>query len=94
MRKALEEALRAARERPSFGLYLLALLLFPFKWLSPFSHEQAGWIDVLIAAAAATWGWEQLRARATFRLRSPHWFGAAYLALGALSALVASSDPS
>jgi len=85
-------SLRAARERPSFALYLVALLLFPFKWLSPFAHEQAGWIDILIAASAVTWGWEQLRAGAKVRLRAPHWFGAAYLALGALSALLASSD--
>jgi hypothetical protein len=90
--KALEAAVRSARERPSFALYLVALLLFPFKWLSPFSHEQAGWIDILVAASAVTWGWEQLRAGARLRLRAPHWFGGAYLALGALSALLTSSD--
>ena len=89
---ALKQALRAARKRPSFALYLAALLLFPFKWLSPFSHEQAGWIDVLIPAAGTVWAWEQLRARAKLRLRAPHWFGAAYLVLGALSALLASAD--
>jgi hypothetical protein len=92
LEQAWEGALRAARERPSFALYLLALLLFPFKWLSPFSHEQAGWIDILVAAAVITWSWEQIRAHARFRLRAPHWFGAAYVALGALSALLASSD--
>ena len=90
--KALEATLRAARKRPSFALYLVALLLFPFKWLSPFAHAQAGWIDILVAASAVTWGWEQLRVGARPRLRAPHWFGAAYLALGALSALLASSD--
>jgi hypothetical protein len=91
---AFAEALRAARERPSFALYLAALLLFPFKWLSPFSYPEAGWIDVLIAASVLTWAWEQLTAHARVRLRAPHWFGGAYLALGALSAVLADSDRS
>ena len=82
-------ALTAARERPSFALYLVALLLVPCKWFSPFSHQQAGWTDVFIAAAAVTWAWEELRGGAVLRLRAPHWFGAAYLTLGAFSVLVA-----
>jgi hypothetical protein len=87
--RALERALHAARERPSFALYLAALLLLPFKWLSPFSHQQAGWTDVVIAAATVTWAWEGLRAGARVRLRAPHWFGLAYLGFAALSALLA-----
>src|SRR5437016_8102321 len=87
--RAFVRALHSARERPSFALYLLALLLLPFKWFSPFSHQQAGWTDVVVAASVVTWAWEGLRAGARPRLRAPHWFGAAYLALGALSALLA-----
>lgn len=82
-------AVHAARGRPSFALYLLALLLLPFKWFSPFSHQQAGWTDVLIAAAVVTWAWEGLRAGARPRLRATHWFGAAYLGFGVLSAVLA-----
>ena len=92
LEKALDAALRTAREQPSFALYLVALLLFPFKWLSPFSHQQAGWIDILVAASVVTWGCEQIRVRARIRLRAVHWFGLAFLALGALSALLASAD--
>ena len=94
LREAVQGAVLAARERPSFALYLVALFLFPFKWLSPLSHAQASWIDVFIAASAVTWGWEQIRSGRKPRLRAPHWFGGAYLALAALSALLASSDRS
>jgi hypothetical protein len=89
LREAFHRALVAAKARPSFALYLLALLLFPFKWLSPFSHRQAEWADVFVAAAFVTWSLEQLRAGIQPRLRAPHWFGLAYLGLGAASALLA-----
>ena len=45
--------------RPSFLLYLAALALLPFQWLSPFSYEQAGWTDLLILAATVAWLREQ-----------------------------------
>ena len=83
---AFARALAAARSSPSFALYLVALLLFPVKWLSPFSYQQAGWIDVAIAASALTWAWERLRAGVRPRLRAPHLFGIAYLLLCCASA--------
>jgi hypothetical protein len=83
---AFRRALAAARASPSFALYLVALLLFPFKWLSPFSYQQAGWIDVAIAASALTWTWERLRAGVRPRLRVPHYFGAAYVVFTCISA--------
>jgi hypothetical protein len=96
-RSAVAEVLaataRTVRERPSFGLYLVALALFPFKWLSPFSHAQAGWIDVFFAASAAAWALEAMARRRSLHLRAPHYWGAAYLAAGVLSAMVASTDP-
>ena len=78
-------AVRAARERPSFALYLAALALFPFNWLSPFSYEQAGWTDVFILAATAVWVVEKARSLGSLRLRPSHYAYAAYLAAGALS---------
>ena len=61
----IREALSAARERPAFALYLLALATLGFKWLSPLSsfQETAGWTDVLVALAAARLG-GRARARA------------------------------
>ena len=84
------EVLRAARERPSFALYLVALVLLPAKWLSPFAHRQAGWTDVFLAAAALVWIVEELRRGARPRLRAPHYGLAVYLAAGLASAAVAS----
>src|SRR4051795_3547446 len=94
LRERTVEALAVARRRPAFALYLAALALLPVKWLTPFSHQQAGWTDVFIAAAAAVWLLELLRGRTRFSLRPPHYAYAAYLAAGLLSALFASDHPS
>ena len=93
-RELTAEILRAARNRPSFGLYLIALGLLPVKWLSPFSHEQAGWTDVFVAAATAVWLLEIVRHRRWRRLRAPHYGLVAYLAAGALSAVFATTSHS
>jgi O-antigen ligase len=91
---ALTSAVRAARSRPSFALYLVALALLPWKWLSPLGgiSERAGWTDVFVAVAVVVWSWEMLRSGARPRLRAPHWALAAYVVAGALSALIASGN--
>ena len=45
------------RESPAFAVYLAALLLLPFRWLSPLGHvqEHGTWTDVLVAVAGALW---------------------------------------
>jgi hypothetical protein len=79
----------SARDRPSFALYLTAITLFPFQWLSPFSYEQAGWPDVFIAGAAASWFIEACIRRPVPLIRwSYYWYGA-YLLLVTVSAGVA-----
>jgi O-Antigen ligase len=92
LRDAVASARQAVQGRPSFALYLAALALFPFKWLSPFSYDRAGWTDAFFAAATAVWALEAVRAGKAVRLRPPHYAYAAYLAAGALSALFASSN--
>jgi hypothetical protein len=77
--------------RPSQLLYLLALLLLPFRWLSPFSYQQAELTDVLIAIAVAVWGVELLLRRATLRLRRAHWMLGGYL-LCVMASAVATSE--
>jgi O-antigen ligase len=94
LREGTGQVLRAARERPTFALYLIALGLLPIKWLSPFADAQAGWTDVFFAAAAVAWAVEKVRARARPHLRPVHYGLALYLLAGVLSAAVASSDPS
>jgi O-Antigen ligase len=91
---AFASAVRAARARPAFALYLIALALLPWKWLSPLGgiSERAGWTDVFVAAAAVAWAWEMRHRGTRLRLRAPHWALAAYLVVGALSALIASAD--
>jgi hypothetical protein len=91
LREGSGQVLRAARERPSLALYLIALALLPIKWLSPISHEQAGWTDVFIAAAALAWSWEKVRAGARPKLRAAHVGLALYLVAGAVSAAAAST---
>ena len=86
----------AARGRASFTLYLVALALLPFKWLSPFSHAQAGWTDAFLAAAVAAFALEVATGRAKLRLRAVHLLYGAFLGLVELSALQATplaSDP-
>jgi O-Antigen ligase len=77
------------RVRPSFALYLAALGLFPFKWLSPFSYQQAGWTDVLMAAAVLARLLEGLLHSERPRLRSVHLLLGAYFLTVLLSAIVA-----
>lgn len=92
--KAFQAAVRAARRRPSFALYLVALLALPVKWFSPFAHAQAGLADLFVAACAIAWAAGHLRAGTPIRLRAVHWFGVSFLGLAALSALIASEDRS
>jgi hypothetical protein len=92
LRELVADAARAGRERPSFGLYLVALAAFPFKWLSPFGHEQAGWIDIFIAAATLAWLVEAIRRRAPLRLRPPHYAYAAYVMAGVISVAFVAAD--
>lgn len=61
----------------------------PFKWFSPFAHQQAGWTDIVMAAAVASWILEGVASRRPLRLRAPHYLLAAYLVLVAASGLTA-----
>jgi hypothetical protein len=87
----LRGALRAARERPTFGLYLLALAALGFKWLSPTSsvNEQSGWSDILFAAAAVAWLIECVSRRRFPRLRAFQFLLLAFAALTLVSAAFA-----
>jgi hypothetical protein len=76
-------------ELASFVLYLIALALLPFRWLSPFSHQQAGWSDVAVAASAAVWLAGAVAARRPLRLRTPHYLAAGYLLAVTASAVAA-----
>lgn len=73
---------------PAFGLYLAALFLLGFKWLSPlhFFYEQTLLADLLVAASAiafvVTYGLP--------RLRPFHWALIAYMAAGVLALVFAS----
>ena len=87
----LIETVRAARARPSFALFLIALALLPFKWLTPFTHQQAGWTDVAMAAAFTSWLVEGLVRRVRPRLRAPHYMLSAYLLLVLISGVAASN---
>jgi hypothetical protein len=74
-------------ERPAFALYLLALAMLGFKWLSPLSsfQETAGWTDVLVALAALAWLAERSRARTFPQLRLFHLALALWIVAGLLS---------
>ena len=93
LREGSGQVLRAARERPSLALYLIALALLPIKWLSPISHAQAGWTDVFIAAAVLAWTVGKVRAHARPSLRASHVGFALYLVAGAVSAAAARAAP-
>jgi hypothetical protein len=85
--------MRAARLvgiRPSFALYLVGLLLLPVKWLSPFSHAQAGWTDALFAAAAVAWAAEWVLGSRQLRLRPVHLALGMYVVFVLVSGIVTS----
>ncbi len=77
---------------PAFGVYLLAIGLLPFRWLSPIGslQEHAIWSDVLLAVAAVLWLAQKVLGRglvAVFRAwQLPL---ASYLLLACLSAALA-----
>jgi hypothetical protein len=81
--------LAEARRRPALALYLAALALLPFKWLSPFSYEQAGLTDIFTAAATLAWLIERARTRRWPRVRSIHLAYAAFALCVALAAAFA-----
>lgn len=74
---------------PGFPVYLLAIGLLPFRWLSPISSLQSHgeWSDVLIAVAAALWYLGRIR-RHELGAAWRRWHAPliAYLALAGLSA--------
>jgi hypothetical protein len=81
----------AARARPAFALYLLAIATLGFKWLSPLSffYERAEWCDVFVAAAAVAWGLEWVRRPRMPSLRPFHLFLGLYVLLAAASMVAA-----
>jgi len=87
-------ALRASRERPALALYLLGLAALGFKWLSPISsvNEQAGWSDILFAAAGAAWLFECIRERRFPALRAFHLLLLAFAGLTLISAAFAEAQ--
>ena len=88
-RARLNGLMAFVRRRPAFALYLLALAAFPFKWLSPFAHAQAGWIDVLLALATVVWIAEWVRRPTALHFRAVHLALAAYIFWLFVSALFA-----
>lgn len=84
--------MRVVADDPAFAVYLLALALLPFRWLSPIGslYEHADWSDILIGCAAALWLLERVRAR-TLLLAYRSWQLplALYLLLACASAAVA-----
>lgn len=76
---------------PAFGLFLLAVAVLPFRWLSPLGslNERSGWTDIFFAAAVAAWLWEKRHRRweAVRRSLRPWHAGlAAYVILAGISA--------
>lgn len=83
-------SLEIVKRRPAFALYLLSLAAFPFKWLSPFAHAQAGLIDAFIAAAALAWAGEWARRRDPLVFRPVHLALGAYLGWACVAGAFAS----
>jgi hypothetical protein len=90
----LRGALRASRERPALGIYLLALGALGFKWLSPISsvNEESGWSDILFAASAAAWLLDAVQRGAFPRLRAFHLLLLAFAGLTLISAAFAEAQ--
>jgi hypothetical protein len=82
------------RGRADFALYLAAVALLPFKWLSPISalSERAGWADILFAAAFVAWVVTKSRDRAF--VPPPRPWQVALIAFLGLTALSAAAAPS
>lgn len=89
-RSILSSAAGEARRRPALALYLAALFVIPFQWLSPFSYPQAGLTDALTAAALLAWIAERVRARARPHVRGIHLAYGAYAGATLLSTAFAS----
>ena len=80
--------LAAVTRDPAFGVYLLALAVLPFRWLSPAGslQQHAEWTDILVAVAAMLWLVQKVRAGALRRsLRTWQLPLGLYVALGAVS---------
>ena len=80
---------RGLRASPAFVVYLGAIGLIPFRWLSPIAtlYPHADWTDALVGVSAALWLVERLRARSPWEARRA-WHAplAIYLLLSVASA--------
>jgi hypothetical protein len=85
----VKSAAVGARRRPALALYLAALALLPFKWLSPLAYEQAGLTDIFIALALVAWVVESVRGGSRPRVRPIHVAYAAFAAAVVLAAAFA-----
>jgi O-Antigen ligase len=88
-REVAAGARTAVAESPAFAVYLAALALLPFRWLSPIGslYEHADWTDLLIGVATVLWLFEHLQRRdLAHAVRVWHLPLIAYLALGCASA--------
>jgi hypothetical protein len=72
--RALRDLFGSARQQPAFALYLAALALLGFKWLSPLDsfYARAIWGDLLVAASAGLWVMDLARREERPTLRSFH----------------------
>jgi hypothetical protein len=87
----LRAAVAEARRDPALALYLIALALVPFKWLSPLSYPQAGPTDLFVAAAFAAWVLQRVWRRERLRIRAVHMAYAGFVAATLLAAALASN---
>jgi hypothetical protein len=78
---------------PALGVYLVALLLLPWRWLSPLGsiNSRAGASDLFIALAALTWLVTRRRALGRTRPTPAHIALAAYVGWAVVSAAVSSN---
>jgi hypothetical protein len=92
VRELRSEAGRLIADSPAFAVYLAALALLPFRWLSPIGslYEHADWTDLLVGIATLLWLFERIQGGELGAvLRRWHLALAAYIALGLASAAVA-----